>query len=87
MAFVDENCVKRRFTQIEGQGVTVSVYEADGGLTPVAHFATWDEADKAYPTPTKPIHCPDGLTVTVDDLKRHPPFPFDVSDGGSGTGQ
>jgi hypothetical protein len=86
MTFVDENCVKRRFTQIDGQGVTVSTYEADGGLTPVAHFETWAQADNAYPVPTKPTNCPEGLKVTLDDLKSHRPFPVDVPDAGADIG-
>lgn len=86
IAFVDENCVKRRFTQIDGQGITVSTYEADGGLTPVASFDTLAEAKKAYPPATKSTQCPSDLTVTVDDLKNHRPFPFDTSDAGSDAG-
>ena len=86
IVFVDENCVKRRFTQIDGQGITVSTYEADGGLTPVAYFDTLGEANRAYPA-TKSIHCPADLTVTIDDLKSHRPFPFNTSDAGSDGGE
>ncbi len=87
IAFVDENCVKRRFTQIDGQGITVSTYEADGGLTPVAYFDTLAQANKAYPVATKSTNCPADLTVTTDDLKSHRPFPFNASDAGSDGGE
>jgi hypothetical protein len=86
IVFVDENCVKRRFTQVDGQSITVSTYETDGGLTPVASFDTLGEATKAYPVATASSHCPD-LTVTVDDMKSHRPFPFNTSDAGSDTSQ
>ncbi len=76
--FVDENCIKRRLTVIEGEGVTVSTYEADGRLTPVAHFETFDQARAAYPDATKA--CPD-VAVTKADLSR--PLPSITPDGGS----
>ncbi len=80
--FVDENCIKRRFTLVEGEAVTVFTYEADGGLTQTARFETLDEAKKAYPSATKASGCPDNVTVTPEDL-RHRPSPAVTPDGGS----
>ncbi len=79
--FVDENCVKRRFTTIEGEGVRVSTYEADGGLTPTARFDTLDQAEAAYPSATMATNCPDSVAVTKADLHR--PLPALTPDGGS----
>lgn len=84
--FVDDNCIKRRFTMINGEGVTVSTYEADGGLTPVAYFDSLAQAKNAYPAATKASNCPANITVTPADLKIHPPFPDTPSDGGSDVG-
>ncbi len=85
--YIDENCVKRRLTQIDGEGITVYTLESDGGLTKVAYFDTWTQARKAYPSETGSSNCPDDLTVTIDDLKRNRPYPVITSDAGSDGGE
>lgn len=70
--FVDENCIKRRFDFVDGEGVKVSTIGADGTLTVTAHFTTGEEAMKAYPIHHKgAAPCPADVRVSVADA--YPP--------------